>query len=64
MTITERTVKAINEESQEIPISRERTAELPVELNQLHDAALAARPQHDFDRDPADFLRVLHALKG
>jgi hypothetical protein len=33
-------------------------------LNQLHDAAVALRSVHDFDREPADFRRVLHALKG
>ncbi len=64
MTITTRTVRALNEEMQEIPIEEARIAELPVELNALHGAAVALRAGHDFDREPADFRRVLHALKG
>ena len=63
MTISAKTVKALNEEMQDIPIEETRITELPVELNQLHDAAVALRARHDFDREPADFRRVLHAVK-
>ena len=63
MAITSKTVRALNKEIQQIPIDDARIEELPVELNQLHDAAAALRDIHDFDREPADFRRVLHALK-
>ena len=53
----------INDEMQEIPIEDKRVGELPVELNQLLGAARALRPAHDFDRDPADFQRVLHKVR-
>lgn len=64
MTITSKTVRAVNAEVQEIPIEEARIEELPVELNQLHDAAVRLRARHDFDREPSDFVRVLHAVKG
>ena len=48
---------------QEIPIEEKRVGELPVELNQLLGAARALRPALDFDRDPADFQRVLHKVR-
>lgn len=64
MTITSKTVRSVNAEVQEIPIEEARVEELPVELNQLHDAAVGLRARHDFDREPSDFVRVLHAVKG
>ncbi|MDP7343974.1 MAG: hypothetical protein QF767_11585 [Alphaproteobacteria bacterium] len=63
MTVTVKSISAINEEMQEIPIEEKRIRELPVELNQLLGAARALRPAHDFDRDPADFQRVLHSVR-
>ncbi len=63
MTVTAKSINAINEEMQEIPIEKKRIGELPVELNQLLVAARALRPAHDFDRDPADFQRVLHKVR-
>jgi len=48
---------------QKIPIEEKRIGELPVELNQLLGAARALRSAHDFDRDPADFQRVLHKVR-
>jgi len=63
MTITEKSISAINEEMQEIPITAARLAELPVELNQMLRAARALRPAHDFDRDPFDFQRVLDRVR-
>ena len=62
MTVTVKSINAINEEMQEIPISEARIGELPVELNQLLSAARALRNAHDFDSDPVDFQRVLHAV--
>ena len=63
MTVTAKSINAINEEMQEIPIEKKRIGELPVELNQLLAAARALRSAHDFDRDPADFQRVLHKVR-
>ncbi len=63
MTVTVKSISAINEEMQEIPIEEKRIEELPVELNQLLGAARALCPAHDFDRDPADFQRVLHSVR-
>ncbi|MDA0229520.1 MAG: hypothetical protein O3B21_04965 [Proteobacteria bacterium] len=63
MTVSAKSINAINEEMQEIPIEQKRIGELPVELNQLLSAARALRAAHDFDRDPADFQRVLHKVR-
>ena len=63
MTVTVKSINAINEEMQEIPIDEKRIGELPVELNQLLSAARALRPAHAFDSDPADFQRVLHKVR-
>ncbi len=63
MTVTVKSISAINEEMQEIPIEDKRLGELPVELNLLLGAARALRPAHDFDRDPVDFQRVLHSVR-
>ena len=63
MTVTAKSINVINDEMQEIPIEDKRVGELPVELNQLLGAARALRPAHDFDRDPADFQRVLYKVR-
>ena len=63
MTVTVKSIRAINEEMQGIPIEEKRLRELTVELNQLLGAAQVLRPAHDFDRDPADFQRVLHKVR-
>ncbi|MBT3170699.1 MAG: hypothetical protein HOM52_08110 [Rhodospirillaceae bacterium] len=63
MTVTAKSIDAINQEMQEIPITEERIGELPVELNQLLGAAKALRGAHDFDSDPANFQQVLHAVR-
>ena len=64
MAISSETIGGLNRECQGIPLSDERVAELPVELGQLHAAVEAARPDHDFDRLPASFEQVLHALRA
>ena len=63
MTVTAKSINVINDEMQEIPIEDKRVGELRVELNQLLGAARALRLAHDFDRDPADFQRVLHKVR-
>ncbi len=63
MAISRKTVERLNDECRRIPLSEERAAELPIELNQLRDAVEAARTAHDFDREPADFQRLLQVLK-
>ena len=63
MTVTAKSISVINDQMQKIPIEEQRIGELPVELNQLLGAARALRPAHDFDRDPADFQRVLHKVR-
>ena len=63
MTITRKTVERLNDECRRIPLSGERAAELPIELNQLREAVEAARRTHDFDRKPADFQHLLRVLK-
>ncbi len=62
MAISSETIRRLNEECQRIPLPDERLAELPVELGQLHAAVEAARPAHDFDREPSAFEQRLHAL--
>ena len=64
MAISSETIGRLNRECQGIPLTDERTAELPIELGQLHAAVEAARPDHDFDRLPASFEQVLHALRA
>jgi hypothetical protein len=63
LTVSIKSIGAINEEMQEIPIAKARIEELPVELNQLLDAARALRSTHDFDSDPVNFQRVLHSVR-
>ena len=63
MAVTVKSISAINEEMQEIPIDAARVDELPVELNQLLEAARALRSAHDFDSDPVNFRRVLHSVR-
>ena len=64
MAISSDTIRRLNQECQGIPLTDERAAELPVELDQLHAAVEAARPDHDFDRLPASFEQALHALRA
>jgi hypothetical protein len=57
-------LKALNDETQNIPIAHERWPELAVELNQLRTAAEAALAAHDFDRDPGEFPAVLRSRRA
>lgn len=61
MPIRAELLKALNDETQNIPIAHERWPELAVELNQLRAAAEATLPVHDFDRDPSEFSAALRA---
>lgn len=63
MTVTTKSICAINDEMQEIPVAEARIHELPMELNQLLGAAKAIRSLHDFDNNPADFQSVLHSVR-
>jgi len=63
MAITPQTVTTLNDSVHELPLPDVRVQELPVELNQLHVAAVANRARLDFDADPSDFRRALHAAK-
>lgn len=54
-------IEKINVELQGIPIGSERWKELSVELSQLRGAAKAAHGTHNFDRDPAEFLKRLYS---
>ena len=63
MTITPQTIVAANDSVHELPLPDVRVQELPVELNQLRAAAVANRARLDFDADPSDFRRALHAAK-
>jgi hypothetical protein len=62
MGVTEALIRAQNAATARIPLSDLRAAELPIELNQLAQAAEAARGLLAFDTEAADFVRVLHAL--
>jgi hypothetical protein len=64
MPIRAELIKALNDETQKIPIAVERWPELAVELNQLRTAAEAASAVHDFDRDPAEFSAVLRSRRA
>jgi hypothetical protein len=61
MAVTEALVRAQNALAR-LPLTDLRAAELPVELNQLAAAAEAVRHLQEFDAEPGDFARVLHAL--
>lgn len=63
MPIRAESLKALNEETQNIPIAQERWAELAVELNQLRAAAEAALTVHNFDCDPSEFPAVLRCRR-
>jgi hypothetical protein len=60
MAITPATVRAINEAVQGIPLPDVRVEEVPVELNQLHAAAVTNRARLDFDVEPSSFRLALH----
>lgn len=64
MPITAEVLKAINEETQRVPISEDRWSELAVELNQLRSAAEATLAVHDFDRDPTEFSALLRSRRA
>ena len=64
MAIYPVTVKVVNEAIQGIPLPEARAEELPVELNQLHAAAIINRARLDFDLDPADFPRALTTARA
>ncbi len=64
MLITAEMLKAINDETQRVPISEDRWPELAVELNQLHAAAEATLVVHDFDRDPTEFSTLLRSRRA
>jgi hypothetical protein len=64
MPIRAELLKALNDETQNIPIAQERWPELAVELNQLRTAAEAALAVHDFDRDPGEFPAVLRSRRA
>ena len=64
MAIDPETVTVVNGAIQNIPLPDVRVQELPVELNQLHAAAVANRARLDFDADPVDFRRALDAAKA
>lgn len=64
MPIKPELLKALNEQTQNIPIAQERWPELAVELNQLRTAAEAALAVHDFDRDPTEFAAVLRSRRA
>jgi hypothetical protein len=64
MPIRAELLKALNDETQNIPIANERWPELAVELNQLRAAAEAALAAHDFNRDPGEFPAVLRSRRA
>jgi hypothetical protein len=64
MAITPQTVTTVNDAVQGIPLPDVRIQELPVELNQLQTASVGNRARLDFDADPSDFRRLLHATKS
>jgi hypothetical protein len=64
MPVTAEVLKAINGETQRIPIAEERWRELAVELNQLRAAAEATLTVHDFDQDPAEFSALLRSRRA
>jgi hypothetical protein len=63
MPIKPELLKALNEQTQNIPVAPERWPELAVELNQMRIAAEAALTVHDFDRDPGEFRAVLRSRR-
>jgi hypothetical protein len=64
MPASAKVLKAMNDETQRIPIGEDRWRELAVELNQLRAAAEAALAVHDFDRDPAEFAALLRSRRA
>jgi hypothetical protein len=58
MALTSKTVEAINQDAQGLPIAAQRVAELPVELGQFAAAIERVRGRVGFDQDPADFARA------
>jgi len=58
MSVTSKTVDAVNRETQLLPIAAERLNELPVELSQFAGVIERVRDRVGFDQDPADFVRA------
>lgn len=52
-------VSAMNDGLQTIPLPPKRLDDLPVELNQFHDAAVKNRQRLDFDIEPSHFAATL-----
>ena len=61
MPISAKLLASINQEAQHITINEQRWPELAIELNQLRAAAALAQREHEFDRDPAEFLALLRS---
>jgi hypothetical protein len=65
MTVKSETVRAMNAAHAQIDLTEQRVHALPVELNQLRDAAERVRARIDFDADPFGFrAAVLRAWRG
>jgi hypothetical protein len=63
MPLSAKLLEMINNEIQNVPINDQRWPELAIELQQLLEAAEAAEREHDFDRDPAEFLALLRSQR-
>jgi hypothetical protein len=61
MSVSAKLLASINQEAQHVPINEQRWPELAIELNQLRAAAALAQREHEFDRDPAEFLALLRS---
>ena len=61
MTVSAKLLKTFNDDIQNVPIKEERWPELAVELNQLRAAIETGLREHDFDRDPSEFVSLLRA---
>jgi hypothetical protein len=57
MSVTSKTVDAVNREAQRLPIEAKRLDELPVELGQFADVMERVCARVGFDQDPSDFVR-------
>jgi hypothetical protein len=61
MSVSGKLLELINQEAQQVPINEQRWPELAIELNQLRAAAELAEREHEFDRDPGEFLSLLRS---
>ncbi|CAN5664642.1 hypothetical protein BH10PSE6_BH10PSE6_03750 [soil metagenome] len=55
-------VRRMNEDYAQLQLEAARIEELPIELEQLRKAMVAANPKVDFDTDPSDFHAALLEL--